>query len=130
MWAITDVTDTETKRLGNHVRQMKQMAGTIAEVNPAKAAVGLNTSTLTAMTRSMANQAAVLTAASNTIFPTSASLIGSTSMKGSPSSTSATAQGSSLVTKNINVTVNNPVAERASDTTARKLRQLSDMGAL
>jgi hypothetical protein len=47
-----------------------------------------------------------------------------------PSGTSSTAQGSPLVEKNINVQVFNPVAERASDTTARKLRQLSDMGAL
>lgn len=131
MWKITDVTQTESKRLGTHVKLMRQMAGQIAEVNPAKASANMNTATLTSMTRSMAKQAAILNAAGSAMYAgtgtvTRAAMTSSTG----PSSTSATAQGSSLVTKNISVTVNNPVAEKASDTTARKLRQLSDMGAL
>lgn len=130
MWAITDVTQTETKRLGTHVRTMKQMAGQIAEVNPAKAAANMNTATLAHLTRSMSKQAAILSAAGSSmglgIHYSPVRSMGAASA----SSTAGTAGGSSLVTKNINVTVNNPIAERASDTTARKLRQLSDMGAL
>lgn len=131
MWKITDVTQTESKRLGTHVRLMRQMAGQIAEVNPAKAAAGLNTSTLSSLTKSMTKQAAILNSAGSAMYAgtgtvTRAAMVGASSS----SSTSGTAQGSSLVTKNISVTVNNPVAERASDSTARKLRQLSDMGAL
>lgn len=131
MWKITDVTQTESKRLGTHVRLMQQMAGTIAETNPAKAAVGLNTNTLTSLTRSMAKQAAILNAAGSAMYAGTGTVTTAAMTGGAgASSTSATAQGSSLVTKNINVMVNNPVAERASDSTARKLRQLSDMGAL
>jgi phage-related protein len=131
MWKITDVTQTESKRLGTHVRLMQQMAGTISETNPAKAAVGLNTNTLTSLTKSMAKQAAILNAAGSAMYAGTGTVTRTAMTSGAgAASTSATAQGSSLVTKNINVTVNNPIAERASDTTARKLRQLSDMGAL
>jgi hypothetical protein len=65
------------------------------------------------------------------MFPGGGTLALAASSSGATSTgSSSTAQGSSLMTKNINVTVNNPVAEKASDSTARKLRQLSDMGAL
>lgn len=133
MWQITAVTETETKRLGTHVRLMQNMYGQISRANPAKAAVSLNTTTMTGLTRSMAKQAAVLRSTSAALFPTSASpaaIARTGTMIGGASSTSATAQGSPLVERNINVQVFNPVAERASDSTARKLRQLSDMGAL
>lgn len=131
MWKITDVTQTESKRLGTHVRLMQQMAGTISETNPAKEATGLNTRTLTSLTRSMAKQAAILNAAGSAMYAGTGTVTRAAMTGGAGASTaSATAQGGSLVTKNINVTVHNPIAERASDTTARKLRQLSDMGAL
>jgi TP901 family phage tail tape measure protein len=131
MWAITDVTQTETRRLGGHVRLMQQLAGKINQTNPAKAAAYHNTATLTGLTQSMAKQAAILRAAGSAMY-TGTGTVGSLAIAAASgaSSTSGTAQGSSLVTKNINVTVHNPIAERASDTTARKLRQLSDMGAL
>jgi phage-related protein len=131
MWAITDVTQTESKRLGTHVRMMQSLAGQIAETNPAKAAGVLNSSTISNLTKSMLKQASVLNAAGSAMYAGTGT-VKRAAMTGasSSSSTSGTAQGSSLVTKNINVTVHNPIAERASDTTARKLRQLSDMGAL
>jgi TP901 family phage tail tape measure protein len=131
MWAITDVTQTETQRLGTHVRMMQSLAGKMNEVNPAKAASHLNTATLSNLTRSMTKQAAILNAAGSAMYAGTGTLTGSMmSGASSSSSTSGTAQGSSPIMKNINVTVNNPIAERASDSTARKLRQLSDMGAL
>lgn len=131
MWAITDVTQTETKRLGTHVRTMQQLAGRMNEENPAKAAAGLNTATLSGLTRSMTKQAAILNAAGSAMYAGTGTLTGSMMASASSSSgTPGTALGSSLMTKNITVTVNNPIAERASDSTARKLRQLSDMGAL
>jgi type IV secretory pathway TrbL component len=129
MWQITDVTQTEAKRLGTHVKLMQQMAGTISETNPAKAAVGLNTATLSNLTNSMAKQAQILNSAGRAMSSTGISLTGS-SASATTSAASRTASGSPLVERNINVTVHNPVAERASDSTARKLRQLSDMGAL
>lgn len=129
MWKITDVTQTESQRLGTHVRLMQQMAGKISETNPAKAAVGLNTSTLSNLTNSMAKQAQILNTAGAAMSSTGISFAGA-GASAMTSGTSATGQGSPLVEKNINVTVHNPIAERASDSTARKLRQLSDMGAL
>jgi len=129
MWKITDVTQTESQRLGTHVRLMQQMAGKISETNPAKAAVGLNTSTLSNLTNSMAKQAQILNTAGAAMSSTGISFAGA-GASAMTSSTSSTGQGSPLVEKNINVTVHNPIAERASDSTARKLRQLSDMGAL
>lgn len=131
MWQITGVTQTESKRLGTHVKLMQQMAGQIAETNPAKAAVGLNTNTISGLTNSMTKQAQILRQAGAAMFPGGTQTgIAAAAAGASTSSASATGQGSSLITKNINVTVHNPVAEKASDSTARKLRQLSDMGAL
>lgn len=131
MWAITDVTSTETKRLGAHVRTMKQLAGTIAETNPAREASKLNTNTIAGLTKSMSRQAAMLKTAGNSMFPGGGQITLAARAAGVASAgSSSTAQGQPLAQQNINVQVFNPVAERASDSTARKLRQLSDMGAL
>lgn len=131
MWQITAVTDTETKKLGNQVRVMQGLAGKIAQTNPAKASAGLNTATIANMTRNMKQQAALLQAATVTLFPTG---IGGALAQSSASSASSAAsqavRNAAGDVRPINVQVFNPVAERASDTTARKLRQLSDMGAL
>lgn len=128
MFQITDVTHRETRKLAAQVRMMQGMAMDIQDVNPGKASAALNTATMSNMTRSLADQAAMLNAASAAFYPFGNS--SSAPAMGSPAQYSSRAQGGSLVEKNINVTVNNPIAERASDTTARKLRQLSDMGAL
>lgn len=128
MFQITDVTHRETRKLASQVKMMQGMAMDISDVNPGKASAALNTATMSNMTRSFADQAAMLNAASAAFYPFGKSA--SAPAMGSPSRYSSGAQGGSLVEKNINVTVNNPIAERASDTTARKLRQLSDMGAL
>lgn len=132
MWAITSVTDTETKRLGNHVRNMQALAGKINQANPAKSASALNVRTISSMTDSMTRQSALLQAASNALFPGTGaiSLAAKASTASSASTASGTGSGSGLANQNINVQVFNPVAERASDSTARKLRELSDMGAL
>lgn len=131
MWQITSVTETETRRLGTHVRMMQNMYGTISKNNPAAAASTMNTQTLSSLTRSMVEQARVLDQAGRTIFPTGQlTMAQATGAIRGTANASATASGLAESGRNINVTVNNPIAERASDTTARKLRQLSDMGAL
>lgn len=124
MWQITAVTDTETKKLGSQVRTMQGLAGMIAQTNPAKASADLNTSTMTAMAANLSQQAQALQAASASIIPAS-----QVALSGS-STASATGLAASGDSRSINVQVYNPVAEKASDSTARKLRQLSDMGAL
>ena len=132
MVQITAVTRAETSKLVGQVRMMQGLASNINSINPAQSASKLNTTTLANMVDSMSQQAALLDSAGRAMFSssTAAGLTVASPAIAHASSTSRTAQGSSLVTKNINVTVNNPIAERASDTTARKLRQLSDMGAL
>jgi TP901 family phage tail tape measure protein len=132
MWQITDVTQTETKKLVGTVRMMQSLHNRISAVNPAKSASALNMRTISGMTDSMARQAALLQAASNSLFPGVGPIgLASRAAHASSASTpSGTGSGSALAQQNINVQVFNPVAERASDSTARKLRQLSDMGAL
>lgn len=130
MWAITDVTETETKRLGNHVRTMQQLAGRLTLENPAKAAAGLNVNTIAQMTTNLRQQAAMLQAASTALFPgLSPVSIAARASIASNASASSTNSESPLVQKVVQVTVNNPIAERASDSTSRKLRNLSAMGA-
>ena len=128
MWQITDVTEAETRKLGTHVRLMQSMYGTISKNNPAAAASTMNTAMLGHLTKNMVNQAAILSQAGSTLFPAGGLTMAqaTTAIR----STSATSRGHSSGDKHISVTVNNPIAERASDSTARKLRQLSDMGAL
>lgn len=131
MWAITKVTGQESTKLGKQVSGLQSMAGAIDETNPARSTAALSTATMSSLTSSMVKQAAMLQAASASMFPSAAALgLTSTAAKSSASSSSATSQNSSLIQRSINVTVNNPIAERASDSTARKLRQLADMGAL
>lgn len=131
MWAITKVTDTETKRLGTHVKQMQNLAGAIANTNPAKAAQAANTQRITDLTTSMQQQAKILQTAANSLVPTATRLgIGLSGAAGAPqSAASQSALGGSLSDRAINITVNNPVAEQASDSAARKLRTLTAMGA-
>lgn len=131
MWQITDVTQAETKKLVGTVRMMQTLHGKISSVNPGLASADLNTSVLTNLTRGMTKQAAILNAAGSAMYAgkgaVTANLVAAS--RGA-SSSSSMQRDASLSTKNISVTVNNPIAERASDSTARKLRQLSDMGAL
>lgn len=131
MWAITKVTDTETKRLGTHVKQMQNLAGSIANTNPAKAAQAANTQRIVDLTNSMQQQAKVLQSAANSLVPTATRLgIGVAGAPGAPNSAALqTAQTAALGQRPINITVNNPVAEQASDSAARKLRTLTAMGA-
>lgn len=128
MFQITDVTNQETRKLASQVKMMQGMAMDISDANPGKASAALNGRTMSTMTKSLIDQAAMLSAASAAFYPSGKSV--SDFAMSSPSQLSSGAQGGSLIEKNINVTVHNPIAERASDTTARKLRQLSDMGAL
>lgn len=132
MWQITKVTGEETAKLGKHVQTMQKMAGEIAKTNPAKAASDANTGLLTKMTQDMKNQTVALRNAGVAIFgPQMATKLATTAPDGSvinPTS-SSTSLESARGGASINVNVYNPVAEKASDSTARKLRTLTSMGA-
>ncbi len=131
MWQITKVTDVETKKLGNQVKTMQSLAGQIAQTNPANASADLNTSTMATMTANLTQQAQALRTASQSLFPVnSSSMAAQATGVSSASGTSSTSLDAAGSQRAINVQVFNPVAERASDSAARKLRQLSDMGAL
>jgi hypothetical protein len=132
MWAITKVTDTETKRLGGHVKQMQVLAGQMSATNPAKTAAAANTQRIVDLTNNMKQQATLLQGAAAALTPT-ATRLGIGLSTGAPQSAqlaaSQTAQDALLGQRPINITVNNPVAEQASDSAARKLRTLTAMGA-
>lgn len=131
MVQITEVTDQETRKLGGQVRGLQRMAGTIRATRITGEAEDLNTSTANLATKQLISQAQFLNKASRAMSTAPAYQAANASTSyGGASSSSATAQGASLTERAINVQVFNPVAERASDSTARKLRQLSDMGAL
>jgi TP901 family phage tail tape measure protein len=131
MWRVTDVTGTESKRLGQQVRTMQGLAGTIAEDNPARAAAYANTTRIAALTQGLRSQAAALQNAANSLFPMNgqysltASYAGASSASG-PSATGLESAGSE---RPIIVNNYNPIAERGSDSASRNLRTLSDMGA-
>lgn len=131
MWQITKVTDTETKKLAGHVRVMQALANGISKDNPAKAAQVTNTGRIMALTAGMKAQADALKNAAGTLFPmgSAASILSPTAPSSSTSSTSSTGLTASPSERPISVTVYNPIAETASDSTARKLRTLADMGA-
>lgn len=131
MWAITKVTDTETKRLGKHVQQMQELAGSIAQDNPAKAAADMNTAQIVALTAGMQQQADLLNRAALSLTPTYGFGAASSDSTGSTDSTGAslTALGIGQSKSDITVNVYNPQAETASDSTSRKLRTLTAMGA-
>jgi TP901 family phage tail tape measure protein len=130
MVQVTKVTDAETKKLGNQVKVLRGLAGQITDTNPAKASAALNTSTMAGLTQNLAQQALMLHAASSALYPMGdANSIARASASSGPSSTSSTSWDKGGDQRAINVTVNNPVAERASDSTARKLRTLTSMGA-
>jgi hypothetical protein len=133
MWQITKVTDVETKRLAGHVRQMRVLAGEMHRSNPAKAAADANTARIRTMTTSMVQQAKLLQNAASALLPSAKALgfglTASSTLNGAPAMPSGTAPEASPSGRAINITVNNPVAERASDSAARKLRTLTAMGA-
>jgi TP901 family phage tail tape measure protein len=131
MWQITKVTDQETTKLGNQVRTMQSLAGKIAQTNPARASASFNEATLQNMTQSMQQQMAAMHATAQAIYPlgTLTSPSGAAASSRGSSTLSPATSGSPLVQKVVEVNVHNPIAERASDSTSRKLRNLAAMGA-
>lgn len=131
MWQITDVTQTETTKLAAHVGVMQRLAGQLSTNNPAIAASTSTTSTIAQMTKDMVVQNKALQNAATALFPlgTSAGAASSSATNGGASATSATGLTAGQSQPAIQVTVNNPVAEQASDSIARKLRTLTAMGA-
>ena len=132
MVQITKVTGAETKKLGGHVQMMQRLAGQISTINPAISASKANTDTISKMTADMKRQAIALQNAGVAVFgPQMASRLATTGADGQLMSPSSSGMGleSSRAGASINVNVYNPVAEKASDSTARKLRTLTSMGA-
>lgn len=130
MWAITDVTDEESKRLASQVRTMQTLAGTMDENNPAAAAQASNMAKLGYLIQNMRDQASMLANAANVIFPTPAlAMAGAGSSSKSIDSAAQTVSESADSGRAIVTNIFNPVAERASDSAARRLRTLNSMGA-
>jgi TP901 family phage tail tape measure protein len=130
MWAITKVTGEESARLGEQVRTMQALAGEINETNPAKTANLVNANRLISMTQAMQQQAAILQRAADSLFPAgtysmAASIAGAGPNEGSSLTGQEMPQGGPVITVNNY----NPVAERGSDSAAKKLRTLTAMGA-
>lgn len=129
MVQITRVTDEETQKLGNQVRNMHQLAGRMKADNPGNAATDTNAAIISTMTNNLVRQAAFLRTASAALFPGIDPLALSGRTSSGTSGNSQRGLENSLNRTAVNVVVNNPVAERASDSTSRKLRNLADMGA-
>jgi TP901 family phage tail tape measure protein len=131
MVQISKVADAETRRLASHVKTMQQLSGRIARANPARAASDLNVGVITSLTQKMSQQSAMLQRAASTLFPNMGpmALMSQSGVISSSSAASSTTLNGATGRSVVNVTVNNPIAERASDTAARKLRTLADMGA-
>jgi TP901 family phage tail tape measure protein len=126
MTQITQVTDQESRKLAKQVNTLQSMAGSITEKNPARSIQQTSLDTIMALTRQMQEQAQVLASAASTMFPTTGTLHNSGS-KGNSSPDYATQ--ALLGQRPIEVNVYNPVAEKTSESTAKKLRTLSSMGA-
>lgn len=126
MTQITTVTDQESRKLGKQVTALQGMAGDITEGNPAKSIQETSTATILALTKQMQAQAQVLAGAASTMFPTTGTLSNSS---GKASSSPDYATQALLGQRPIEVNVYNPVAEKSSDSAAKKLRTLSSMGA-
>lgn len=124
LWAITDVADNETKRLKKQVKVMQGMSSGLQQIYDHAA----NNNAPLALAGLPALDPRELSLA-HSMVPSKAQL-GYGPSNASSAAASSSASDGSVNERAINVTINNPVAERASDSTARKLRQLSDMGAL
>lgn len=132
MVQITKVTDTETRRLVGHVRQMQGLANQINTSNPAKAAAAANTSRIQTLTKSMQQQAKLLQTAATALLPTTGAFAVGMQMQQTAGATGLMpGTGSEALQGQRPIIVNNynPVAERGSDSASKRLRTLSDMGA-
>lgn len=123
MWAITRVTAQETGRLNNQVKGMQNLAHNLQRVHDVAAQAGSD-DLAQGLNKQLAAQVASLSIDRTRIGLDSSSSIGGASAKGWDRLEEV--EGNQ---RPINVVVNNPVAEKASDSTARKLRTLSAMGA-
>lgn len=131
MWAITDVTDAETKRLGSQVRTMQALAGEMVEKNPARAATEMNTARMISLTQGLKSQHEALMEAANSLFPMGGQYSLASSYAGASRDGGKSLDGSESSREQRAIIVNNfnPIAERGSDSASKKLRTLSDMGA-
>lgn len=122
MWAITNVTDRESKRLRGQVRGMQTLARGLQQVHDTTSGMGIQPDWMRAL------DSPNVRASVQALFAPSKGL----DYSGARTALMAPSQTSSEAVRDqrpITVTVHNPVAERASDSAARKLRTLSAMGA-
>lgn len=131
MWAITDVTDAETKRLGHQVRTMQALAGQMDERNPARAASEMNTARMISLTQGLKSQHDALRNAANSLYPMDGQYSLAASYAGASRDGGKSLDGSERAQEQRAIIVNNfnPIAERGSDSASKQLRTLSDMGA-
>lgn len=122
MWAITKVTGRETERLKGQVRGMQSLARGLQDVH--------NTASNAAGDGSWAARLTEQRRIAASMNPSETQLGYSPSNAASERKAAARdRQEAAEKQRDITVIVHNPVAERASDTAARKLRTLSEMGA-
>lgn len=122
MWAITKVTGREATRLKSQVRGMQGLARGLQEVHDRAS---------TAATVPWSREAAgMLSSQARSMFPSAIQLgLDDRALIRRDEGASTVRSEALQDQRPINITVNNPVAERASDSAARKLRTLSAMGA-
>jgi phage-related protein len=130
MVQITDVTGEESSRLRQQVGNLQGLASQIEKTSPAKSATQANAARLMSMTQSMQQQASILQRAADSLFPAGTySLAASYAGAGPNAGTSQTGQDALQSERAIIVNNYNPVAERGSDSAAKRLRTLTAMGA-
>lgn len=125
MWAITKVTGQETQRLKGQVRSMQGLASGLQDIHDTAARVADNPAWRNLLQAKKAEWARDLAA----ISPDRTSLLNIRRPSSQAQAGNRVGLEGSAGNSAITVNVYNPVAERASDTTARKLRTLSSMGA-
>lgn len=122
MWAITRVTGKETERLRGQLRDMQGMARGLQSVHDTAS----NASAVPDWMRELDVRKKMAMA----LNPGEGQLgLSSSAAQSERKSGLRDRLEAAEDQRPINITVHNPVAERASDTAARKLRLLSDMGA-
>lgn len=130
MWAITGVAQEETQRLRGQVRGIQTLGRNLAGVDMVPWASTENQARMANFAAlASANTSQLMGYASMFTTPADAGLIGARGASNASSEGSGTGLENSQNQRPIIVKNYNPVAERGSDSAARNLRLLSDMGA-
>lgn len=130
MWSITDVTAKETQRLKGQVRGMQGLATGLQEIHDVASQSGASPEWAARVAAALKAKKSLLAAQAGSMFPGDSQLgLNRDRSTNRASMTATDALEAGQDQRDITVIVNNPVAERASDSAARQLRTLSSMGA-